>query len=201
MQLFGNRESGHSYKVSLMMWLADISHSYTEIDIALPREARPEPFRTHAPYGEVPLLLHGGRAYAQSNALLLYLAEHSRRFGGESPQRMARVREWLFWEANRIGFSLPNLRYGLRFAEAGLAPDVEAMLRARLDADLARLCAELADGRDFMLDDGASVVDIALCAYLFWADQAGVAVPPILQAWLERIRALPGWRHPYDARD
>jgi glutathione S-transferase len=42
------------------------------------------------------------------------------------------------------------------------------------------------------------VADVALCAYLFWADQAQVAVPPYLQGWLGRIAALPGWRHPRD---
>jgi glutathione S-transferase len=198
--LFGNRESGHSYKVSLMLRLAGIPHTYTEIDIDLPRTARPEPFRSLSVYGEVPLLLHDGKPYVQSNAILIHLAQHARAFGGESPERMAKVLEWLFWEANRIGFSLPNLRFGLRFTQGGLAPDVERMLRLRLDADIARLDGELSDGRAFILGDKPTVADIALCAYLYWPEQAGVAVPPHIQAWLDRISALPGWRHPYAPR-
>ncbi|UUZ53242.1 glutathione S-transferase family protein [Massilia sp. H-1] len=136
----------------------------------------------------------------QSNAILLHLAGYSGALGGETPQRMARVREWLFWEANRIGFSLPNLRYGLNFTQGGLAPAVEAMLRLRLADDLARLEDELADGRAFVLDERPSVADLSLCAYLFWPEQAGITVPPAVQAWLDRIAALPGWRHPYDSR-
>lgn len=198
--LFGNRESGHSYKASLMLHLAGVAHTYTEIDIELPRPARPEPFRSLSVYGEVPLLLHDGKPYVQSNAILIHLAQHTRAFGGESPERMAQVIEWLFWEANRIGFSLPNLRFGLRFTQGGLAPDVEHMLRLRLDADIARLDGELSDGRAFILGDAPTVADIALCAYLYWPEQAGVAVPAQLQAWLDRISALPGWRHPYQAR-
>ena len=200
MHLFGNPDSGHSYKASLMLWLAGMPHQYTDIDLSVARADRPEPFRSHAPYGEVPLLLHGGRAYAQSNAILIYLAELNRSHGGESPQRMARAREWLFWEANRIGFSLPNLRYGLKFTQGGLAPAVEQMLRERYADDIARLEQAFSDGRDFLLDDGPSIADIALCSYLYWADHAAVDVPSAVQAWLERISALPGWRHPDAAR-
>jgi glutathione S-transferase len=72
------------------------------------------------------------------------------------------------------------------------------MLRRRLDADLARLEQEFSDGRDFILGSAPTVADVSLCGYLFWADQAQVAVPPHLQGWLGRIAALPGWRHPND---
>ncbi len=195
--LFGNRESGHSYKVSLMLALAGIVHDYTEIDLAQPRAERPEPFRTLAKYGEVPLLLDDGTPYVQSNAILLHLAEHGGVFGGESMERLARAREWLFWEANRIGFSLPNLRYGLRIAPGGLAPAVEALLRGRCDADIARLDAEFSDGRAFILGGLPSIADLSLCGYMFWPEQAGVILPPRINAWLGRISALPGWRHPY----
>ncbi len=195
--LFGNRESGHSYKVSLMLALAGIAHDYQEIDLELARELRPEPFRSLAKYGEVPLLLHEGKPYVQSNAILLHLAEHTGAFGGESPERMEKVREWLFWEANRLGFSLANLRYGLKFTSTGAATDGQTMLRERFNADIARLDAELADGRAFMLDDAPSIADISLCGYLFWPEQASISVPAGVQGWLDRIAALPGWRHPY----
>jgi len=197
MKLFGNRDSGHAYKVRLMLNLAGLPHDYEEIDLDLPRELRPEPFRSQSRYGEVPLLLHAGRAYVQSNAILLHLAEHTGKFGAESGERMTRVREWLFWEANRLGFSLANLRFGLKFTSTGAASDGQVMLRNRFNADIARLDAELADGRAFILGDSISVADVSLCGYLFWPEQAQVEIPPHVQAWLDRISALPGWRHPY----
>ncbi len=197
--LYGNRDSGHSYKVSLMLALASIPHDYHEIDLDLPRAARPEPFRSLAKFGEVPLLLDDGHPYVQSNAILLHLAEYTGAFGGGSRQRLKRVREWLFWEANRIGFSLANLRYNRKpgKAGAGVAADGQDMLRQRFNADIATLEAELADGRAFMLDDHASVADISLCGYMYWAEQAEVLLPRNVQRWLERISELPGWRHPY----
>ncbi len=198
MKLFGNRESGHSYKVSLMLALAGLPHDYEEIDLELPRDARPEPFRSLSRYGEVPLLLHAGQPYVQSNAILLHLAEHTRAYGGETQQRLERAREWLFWEANRVGFSLANLRFGLKFTTTGAATDGQVFLRQRFEADAARLDAELADGRAFILDDQPSIADVSLCGYMFWPEQARVTMPPGVQAWLDRISALPGWRHPYD---
>jgi glutathione S-transferase len=197
-QLYGSCESGHSYKVQLMLNVAGVPHSYEEIDLRLARAERPEPFRSLAKYGEVPLLVHDGRPYVQSNAILLHLAEHLQAWGGETPQRLERVREWLFWEANRVGMSMAHLRYGQKFDDEGAyAGTVLPWFRRRFDADMVRLEEELADGRAFLLDDQPSAADFSLCGYMYWPEQAKVEYPALVQAWLDRIAALPGWRHPY----
>jgi glutathione S-transferase len=194
--LFAHPESGHSYKVKLALEVAHIEHHYQVIDIGLPHHERPEPFRSLACYGEVPLLLCDGQAYVQSNAILLLLAEQTGRFGGESPARLARVREWLFWEANRLGLSLPHLRYARRFEALAYPEGSLVWFERRYLADIERLVHELRDGRRFILDDQPSMADFSLCGYLFWADQAGVSVPPAVADWLTRISQLPGWAAP-----
>lgn len=195
--LYGSAESGHTFKVRLMLEVAALPYEYEEVDLRLERAARPEPFRSLAKYGEVPLLVHDGQPYVQSNAILLFLAQHTGAFGGETPERLARCREWLFWEANRIGTSLPHLRYGQRFEPQSYPPGVLDWMRARFDADIGRLDDELSDGRSFLLGDSPTVADFSACGYMFWPEQARVSFPPHVTAWLERIRALPGWRHPY----
>lgn len=197
LKLYGSCESGHSYKVQLMLAVAGVAHDYQEVDLRLARDARPEPFRSLSRFGEVPLLVDGGKVYAQSNAILLHLAGKLGRFGGESPERLARVTEWLFWEANRLGFSMAHLRYGQKFDPAAYAGTVLPWFHHRFDADIARLEEELADGRAFLLDEQVSAADFSLCGYLYWADQANVAYPPGVVGWLQRISALPGWAHPY----
>ncbi|MCE3265034.1 MAG: Maleylacetoacetate isomerase/Glutathione S-transferase [Pseudoduganella sp.] len=196
--LYGSAESGHSYKVRLMLEVAALPYRYEEIDLRIERDARPEPFRSVAKFGEVPLLMHAGQPYIQSNAILLHLAQHTAAFGGETPERLARCREWLFWEANRIGTSLPHLRFGQRFDPQGYPQGVLAWMRQRFDADIARLDEELSDGRAFVLGDAPTVADFALCGYMFWPEQARVSYGPHVTAWLARISTLPGWRHPYD---
>ncbi|MDT8999217.1 glutathione S-transferase family protein [Paucibacter sp. APW11] len=191
---FGNHESGHSYKVALLLALARIPHRYRWIDLELPREARPADFRAASRFGEVPVLVWQGRAYCQSNAILLSLAEqHPQWWGGDA----AAAREWLCWEANRIGFSVPNLRFARHWSPQ--PPAVMAWLEARARADLQTLDEALA-GRDFLLGDEPSIADLSCCGYLFWLEQAGLdaADLPHLQAWLARIAGLPAWQAPYD---
>jgi glutathione S-transferase len=195
--LYANPESGHSYKVKLMLELAGIPHDFHLVDLSLARALRPEPFRSLSPFGEVPLLLHKDQVLAQSNAILHYLALHTGRGGAETPKRLSQALQWLFWEANRLGLSLPNLRFAMKFDAAAYPEGVLAWLKARFALDIQRLADEFKDGRRFVLDDEPSIADFSLCAYLFWADQAQVTLPTEVAAWLERIRLLPGWQAPY----
>jgi glutathione S-transferase len=46
-----------------------------------------------------------------------------------------------------------------------------------------------------------TTADISLCGYLFFDDEIGVdwsAAHPNIAAWLDRIKAQPRWRHPYE---
>lgn len=73
-KLYGNRYSGHSYKVRLFLKLSDTPHCYEAVDILQPRSERPASFRENARYDEVPLVIYKGQALVQSNAILLRLA-------------------------------------------------------------------------------------------------------------------------------
>jgi glutathione S-transferase len=196
--LYGNRESGHSYKVRLMLALTQTPHEYRPVDIQLPRDRRPAEFQQVSKYGEVPVLVDRGQAFVQSNAILLHLAQRTLKFYGRDAVDHDQVREWLFWEANRIGISLPNLRFALRWVP-DTKPEVLDWLRARAMADLDRVNGEFAEHK-FLLGDIPTVADISCCGYLFWADQAGIDLArwPNVQRWLADIGALPGWKHPHD---
>ena len=94
-------------------------------------------------YGEVPVLVDRSQAYVQSNAILLHLAQRTLKFYGRDAVDHDQVREWLFWEANRIGISVPNLRFALRWVP-DTKPEVLDWLRARAMADLDRMNGEFA---------------------------------------------------------
>lgn len=196
--LYGNRESGHSYKVRLALTLMQTPHEYRPVDLDLPREQRPAEFRAVSRFGEVPVLVDRGQAYVQSDAILLHLAQREHKLYGRDAIDHDQVREWLFWEANRIGISVPNLRYALRWAPE-TPKDVLGWLRQRALADLGRLDSEFS-ARKFLLGDFPTVADIACCGYLFWLDQAELDRDawPNVSRWLSDISALPGWQHPYE---
>ena len=188
--------SSRAYKVALALTLLGVDHEYRHVELNTPREARRTDWRAASRFAEVPVLVADGRPIVQSNAILLHLARAHGALGWDrDPDRLT---EWLFWEANRIGLALPNLRLLTHFGVEA-EPGLEAWLRARLDADLARLDEELAE-QAFLLGDAVSAADLSCCGYLFFADQAGLdlAAWPNVSGWLDRIRALPAWRHPYD---
>jgi glutathione S-transferase len=51
-----------------------------------------------------------------------------------------------------------------------------------------------------VLGDKPTIADISMCGYLFWPDEFGVSWDdyPHIGTWLERIKGLPGWVHPYE---
>lgn len=177
--------------------MSDTAHQYRWIDLALPRSERPADFIAVSKFGEVPVLLDGDRTLCQSNAILIYLAQKTKKFCGTETEWQS-VLEWLSWETNRIGFSVPNLRFALHWSAQ--APDVLVYLRNRVVADLEALDATLACS-SFLLPSGPSIADISCSAYLFWLSDIGIdeAQYPHLQKWLAAMRALPGWVHPDEA--
>lgn len=199
MKLFGHPDSGHAFKVKLFLEHARIDHDYATVDIFAPRAARPAQFRDNAPFGEVPLLLDGDLALAQSGAILLHLAERIGRGDGDDARGRARCREWLLWEANRIGMCLPQLRAFRRFPDHGIDPAAHRWLSRRYDVDIAVLETAFADGRDWITGSAEpSIADFALCGYLVHAAEAEVGVPDAVTAWLGRLSDLPAWRPPYE---
>lgn len=189
--LYGNRLSGHSYKVRLALVLAGIPHEYRHVSLHLPRTERPADFRATSRWDEVPALRAGELHLVQSNAILSWLADEMGVLPGLPRERQLR-QEWLAWESNRIGFSLPNLRYSRCFEPAG--EQTEAWLAERVLADLAVLEQELQQ-RDFILPGGLSIADLSLSGYLGLAGDAGIelAAWPAICRWLAAIAAQPRW--------
>lgn len=194
--LFGSLHSGHSYKARLALLLLGIDHDYRAIDIAVPRAARDPEWRQRSRFGEVPVLVAGGVPLVQSNAILLHLCRTHRALGW--PEHADGITSWLFWEANRIGFSLPNYRFHRLFGDAP-GDAVMAWLHGRMFADLATLEAAVSPS-PFLLGDALTAADIACGAYLLYRDLPGLDLGdyPAISVWLARIEALPGWGAPQD---
>ena len=76
---------------------------------------------------------------------------------------------------------------------------VAAYITGRCCSAFAVLNRHLAD-RIFAIGDTPTIADLSLCGYLFWTDEFGITLDdyPNIEAWLDRIKALPGWVHPYE---
>lgn len=193
--LYGNRYSGHSYKVKLFLELTKTPHEYKTIDLLQPRKERPEPFRGQSKFGEVPFLFLNGDPYVQSNAILLLLSDQLNIMGGQEYQQQ--VREWLMWEQSRLGFSLPNLRFERKFAK-DTDPAVLSWLERRLRNDLSTLDLHLETADDFVAGNRPTIADCSLAGYLYWLNDTELNISEWsnIETWLARISKLEGWRHP-----
>lgn len=178
-------------KVRLALVLLDIPHDYRDVDLEVPHSERRPDFVMVSPYGEVPVLVQGTEVTAQSNAILLKLAAETSRLDGGN---IARAAQWLFWEANLLGFALANLRHELGWSK-NPDPGVLAWLRMRAESSFSRLAQEL-EHHSFIMGNELSIADISCAAYAFLSDEAEMDISrwPSVSHWLQRISQVPGWR-------
>ena len=82
-----------------------------------------------------------------------------------------------------------------------LDPAVMAWLKGRIDNAFGIVERHLAN-RAFLVGESPTIADFSLCGYPFYpVEESGYEVAgrfPQIQAWLERMRVLPGWASPYD---
>jgi len=154
-------------------------------------ETRTPGFLAMNPAGQVPtVILDDGRPLAQSNAIILHLAEGSDLIPKDAYDR-ARMLEWMFWEQYSHEPYIAVARFQVRFAGKPLA-DLEPRIVERGHAALRRLEEALATS-PFLVGAGVSLADVALVAYTREAGDGGfdLAKYPSVQAWIGRVeRAL-----------
>ena len=191
-------QSGNAYKVALYLQLAGLSWEPVFVDFFKGGQTRQPAWRQEvSAMGEVPVLEHGGRCYSQSGAILTWLAERTGHFAPRDADERYEALRWLLWDNHKFTSYYATLRFLVGLAKTGETPVTE-WLRGRAKAAFAIADAHLA-GRDFMLGDRPTIADLSMAGYVFYPEETGLdfAAYPALLAWRERIRALPGWVHPY----
>jgi len=188
LRIFGDTKSGNCLKVKWAAQRLGLAFDWVEIDILKAQSRTPE-FLALNPAGQVPLVvLDDGRPLAQSNAILLHLAEGSDLIPADAYDR-AKVLEWLFWEQ----YSHEPYVAVARFQMAYLGKpreDLDPKLVERGAAALARLDAQLST-TPYLVGQSLTLADIALVAYTRVADEGGfdLALYPAVQAWIGRVDA------------
>ena len=184
--VYGEHRSGNCLKVK---WVADrlkISYEWREID-APGGETRTDQFLAINPAGQVPTLVgEDGRIIAQSNAIMMYLANGSDLI----PQArfdQAKMLEWMFWEQYSHEPCIAVRRFKKAFlnqSDDEIDPDLLARGRRALGVMEMRLLS-----RDFFVGDTLSLADIALVAYTRLADEGGFDLDEFLnvRGWVARV--------------
>jgi len=145
--------------------------------------------------GRVPVLeLDSGETIAESNAILLHLAEGTQYLPTDQLAR-TRVHEWLFFEQNRIEAELAYARFLHLSGRDREIPEVYENRVARGRDAVGALERGLTDEREFVAGGAYTVADIALYAYVHCAADAEVDLAdyPHIQGWLRRVEVQPGF--------
>ena len=188
-------QSGNAYKAALMLNLCGAKWTPRFVDFFNGETRTPEYRSKVNEMGEVPVLDHKGKLLSQSGVILHYLADQFRKFQGGDRQEVLR---WILWDNHKLTSYVATLRFLVQFQKTGETPVTE-FLRGRIKSSLIILDLHLKKQK-FIVGNTPSIADISACGYLYWPDEFGIswAEYPLVGAWLERIKALPGWVHPYE---
>ena len=188
MRIYGDSISGNCLKVKWTADLLGLDYSWLETGV-LNGETRTPEFLAINPAGQVPVVVLGdGRPLAQSNAIILHLAEGSGLIPTDDYDR-ARMLEWMFWEQYSHEPYVAVARF--QVAYLGKSPsELDPKLVERGYFALRRLEDGMA-GADYLVGGQLSLADIALVAYTRVAHEGGfdLADVPALRAWIRRVES------------
>ncbi len=193
-------ESGHSYKVALALELSGLDWEPVYVDF-FNGGARSEDYLSNVnEMGECPVLVDGDLTLTQSGVILDYLSEKSGKFAGADAAERREVLRWILWDNHKMSSMAGVTRFLLNFVPEEKRPaEVIAFLQGRFLSSCKLLDRHLT-GRDWVAGRDVTNADFSCCSYLFYPEPFGFnrAAYPNIDAWLDRISALPGWKHPYD---
>lgn len=204
MKLYAMPRSGNCYKVAWMLRLLNIPHDIVTTSI-LDGSTKSPAFMAKNPNGQVPLLeLDDGRFLAESNAILLYLAEKQNQqskagdpcfLPRDDPFQRAKAYEWMFFEQYSHEPTIAVRRANVIFQRSCDKERMQQLLDKGhhalgvMEKQLALKESPFLAGKDF------SVADISLYAYTHVADEGEFDLErfPNVLVWLKRVQNLPGY--------
>ena len=195
-------QSGNAYRAALMLNLIGADWAPVFVDFFVKGEQRTPDYRANInEMGEAPVLVHGDKKLTQSGVILTYLAERSGQYRPEGEDERLEALRWIIFDNQKVNGFLGPYRFLRVFAKPPGDPKVLAFLKGRADSALAIFDKRLSRG-PYVLGAMPTIADISLSSYLYYpADEFGFDIATQhknIGAWLDRMKALPGWAHPYD---
>jgi len=194
-------QSGNSFKVALYLNCAGLDWEPVFTDFMHGATRKPEWREAVNEMGEAPVLEFDGRKLSQSGVILTYLADKTGKFRPASEEDRLEALRWILFDNHKFTNFFAIHRFLKSFLPQAPSADVMAFLKGRFDAALGIVEKHLARSK-FVVGDSPTIADFSLAGYMFFPpEESGYDWPktnPNLSAWIERMRALPGWKGPYE---
>jgi glutathione S-transferase len=197
--LHGINISGPTYKVALYLSLAEIDFDFV---LTSPRgDAKSPDYKANLNrWGQVPVLVDNtsGKSYRQAPSILEFLAEKTKKFRGKSPDDRIAIREWMYWDLDRLAPPVYRLR-GQRLGFRQFNQPVAEMYHLEAQAGLQALEAHLSVN-NWLVGKGMTIADIDVYGVLDYAAAGGIELKPYpkIRAFMKRIQAKKGFGVPMD---
>ena len=197
-------QSGNTYKVALL--LQALRQPWTPIHLPFEEFAkgiqRSDAWRQDMnPMGEIPVLEAGDKKLTQSAVIMLFLADKHGAYGGQSEDERLEVLRWMFFDNHKFTSYFATLRFLKSFSPTAPDPGVMKFLAGRVDNAFGIVEKHLSN-RDYVVGSQPTIADLSLCGYLYFpTEESGYDAGknyPAMARWLERLKALPGWKPPYE---
>lgn len=180
------------YKVRLLMALLKVEYQRRPIDLLKNEHKTPE-FLALNPFGQLPVLVKDGLVLRDSQAILVWIA---RQYGSETwmprdPDDEAIVNAWLSAAAFEVRLGPYDARLAKLFPGLCINPDT---VKERSAAALSLFEDRLAQ-RDWLALDHPTVADVAAFPGISQAGDGEISLQPYpaVEAWMNRVRRLPGF--------
>ncbi|MNE22237.1 Maleylpyruvate isomerase [compost metagenome] len=190
-KLYNFPRSCHAHRVELMLSLLQLPTELILVDLAKGAHKQAD-FLALNSFGQVPVIDDQGVVLADSNAILVYLAQ---KYGNgqwlpSDPLGAAKVQRWLSVAAGPIAFGPGRARLITVFGAPHDAQEAIAYAHSWL-----KLIDQELGATPYLAGSAPTIADIAAYSYIAHAPEGNVALDDYanIRAWLARIEALPGF--------
>ncbi|MDR9861308.1 MULTISPECIES: glutathione S-transferase family protein [Pseudomonas] len=190
-KLYNFPRSGHAHRVELMLSLLQLPTELILVDLAKGEHKQPAYLAINS-FGQVPAIDDNGVVLADSNAILVYLAQKygEGRWLPSDPVGAARVQRWLSAAAGPIAFGPAAARLITVFGAKLNAEEVIA--RAH---NLLKVMEVELGNTPYLAGSEPTIADVSAYSYIAHAPEGNVSLDDYrnVRAWLARVEALPGF--------
>jgi glutathione S-transferase len=189
--LHGTELSGHTHRVELLLRMLGLQYRYVVASAAV---RSTEEFHKLNPLNQIPVLQDGDLIFADSNAILVYLAKRyapGSQWLPEEPVAAARVQRWLSVAAGEVMYGPAIARMVSQWNFPG-----DLKRAKQIAALLLRFMNDHLQSRSFLAAEHPTIADLACYSYVAHAPEGGIPLGGYssVLAWLRRVEALPHFK-------
>jgi GST-like protein len=187
----------NGWKISIMLEECGLDYRVIPINIGKGDQFQPE-FLAISPNNRMPAIVDHDHdiddeplSIFESGAILLHLAEKTGRFIPQDKRGRKETSEWLFWQVGNLGPMAGQISHFVNYA-----PQDQDYSKTRYGNEYNRCIGVLErrlEGREYILDDYYSIVDMACWPWILIAKPLGQPLDdfPNVARWRQTIKNRP----------